>query len=272
MSQPPFFPKKSFGQNFLINTGVQKKIIESCQLTLSDSVLEIGPGKGALTNSLSNSVSKVVAVEKDKKLAEHLRQHFHGSNVEIICEDILKFDLKKLPSPTKVIGNLPYNIATPIIEKVILNRHLFKEMYVMVQLEHGKRLVAGPKTKDYGSLSCFVQFYAEPKILFKISPGSFSPAPKVQSCFMSLKLLDRPRFDVEDEELLFKMIRLGFRQRRKTLVNALKDFCDGDIKKILEGINISDKARAEELSLKNFVDLASAIKGLNHSSLYTNSG
>ena len=256
-STKQFQPKKHLGQNFLINKNVILRIIEKCELSKDDVVLEIGPGKGALTGLIAKNVKKVIAVEKDKELADELRSQFKDTNVEIIHADFLKYSFNDIPANVKVIGNLPYNIATQIIKKIIKNKDLFKYLFFTVQLEYGLRINADKNTKAYGSFSCFMQYHTNSKILFKISNGAFLPVPKVQSCFMKLDILEEPLVNVVDEDLMFKIIREGFNYRRKMLQNSLS-FIVGkkNSEHLFSSLKINPKARAEDLSLNDFAGLA----------------
>ena len=255
-SSGSFFPKKSLGQNFLVNPRIQQKIIEACELEKDDVVLEIGPGQGALTRPLSERVSKVFAIEKDDRLAGRLSGEFAGTNVLIIHDDVLEYSFDRLPEGVKVVGNLPYNIATPIIEKVLTFRHKFSAFYLTVQLEYGNRIAATPGSRDYGSLSCFVQYYADVRKLFNIPPSAFSPAPKVESCFLFLRPLSQPRWPARDEQFLFILIRACFSQRRKTIRNSLATVYGEETGEILKKLNIDPMLRAEDLGLQDYVRLA----------------
>ena len=256
-SSEVFFPKKSLGQNFLVSPHIQGKIIAASELAPEDVVLEIGPGKGVLTRPIAQRVRKVFAVEKDNYLAARLEQEFAGTNVTIEHADILKYPFEQLPAPMKVVGNLPYNIATPIIEKVLAFRHKFPVFYMTVQLEYGNRIVAKPGSKDYGSLSCFVQYYARAKKIFRIPPSAFSPAPKVDSCFLSLRTRPGPADKARDEEFLFKLIRACFIQRRKTIRNSLAVVYGKEAaEELLRALKIDPRLRAEDLSLEDYVRLA----------------
>ncbi|MBI5416182.1 MAG: ribosomal RNA small subunit methyltransferase A [Candidatus Omnitrophica bacterium] len=256
-SSEVFFPKKSLGQNFLINPRIRQRIIEACELQPDDVVLEIGPGMGVLTRPLSAAVKHVLAIEKDNFLAPQLEKEFAGTNVTVEHADVLKYPFEQLSAPMKVVGNLPYNIATPIIEKVLAFRRKFPVFYLTVQLEYGNRIVAKPGSKDYGSLSCFVQYYAQTEKLFKIPPSAFSPAPKVNSCFLSLRMRLEPAAKARDEEFLFKLIRTCFSQRRKTLKNSLAViYGKGETEELLRKFDIDPMLRAEDLSLEDYVRLA----------------
>ena len=257
-----FFPKKSLGQNFLVNPNIVRRIIDACNLKPTDIILEIGPGKGALTRALSGHVKTVIAIEKDRLLADQLEEDFVNTNVIIIHADILKYPFNKLPDNIKIVGNLPYNIATPIIEKVIMHRKKFYAFYMTVQIEYGQRMAAEPNSKSYGSFSCFVQYYTAPKILFKIKNSAFRPAPKVQSCFLVLDLLKKTQLKASDEGDLFKVIRACFGQRRKTIQNSLSSVIPGRTKitQLLAQLNIDPKLRAENLSLKDYIQIVDVMK------------
>ena len=256
-SSEVFFPKRSLGQHFLVDPRIRERIIAACDLTKDDVVLEIGPGKGALTRPLADRVKKVLAIEKDNFLAPQLEKESAGTNVAIEHADILKYPFEQLPAPMKVVGNLPYNIATPIIEKVLAFRHKFSVFYMTVQLEYGNRIVARQGNKEYGSLSCFVQYYAQAQKLFKIPPSAFRPAPKVDSCFLSLRMRPEPARKARDEEFLFKLIRACFSQRRKAIRNSLAVvYGREEGEELLRNLNIDPMLRAEDLSLEDYVRLA----------------
>lgn len=260
MKHDAFFPKKSLGQNFLTNAPTQERIVAACDLNKDDIVLEIGPGKAALTRLLAARVKHVLAIEKDDRLAAQLEKDFADTNVTILHSDILEYPFDQLPQPMKIVGNLPFNIATPIIEKVVAFRHKFTEFYMTVQWEYGSRLAAQPGSKDYGSLSCFIQYYAQVQRLFKIPPGSFYPAPKVDSCFLSLKIRNRPLWQVRDEEFLFKLIRGCFSQRRKTIRNSLGAiYPREEMVELLKRSGIDPMKRPEDLSLEEYVRLANTV-------------
>ncbi len=257
-------PKKSLGQNFLIDKNIQKKIINSCGLTNEDIVLEIGAGFGDLSLKIAPGVKKLYALEIDQRLYPRLEQNLKPyNNCQLIKGDILKFDIDKflqdnaIKQKIKVIGNIPYYISSPIIEHLIGYRDKINIVFMTVQKEFGRRVVASPGSKEYGSLSCFVQYYTKGKILFEIKKGSFKPSPKVNSCFLSLEFRDSPAVGVDNPEMFFKLIRTAFNQRRKTLRNSLEGLiCRQDLEKFLEESGIDKNVRPEELSLEQFASLS----------------
>jgi len=256
-------PKKSLGQNFLIDKNIQNKIISCAELSSTDTVLEIGPGQGALTGLLCQKAAKVYAVEIDRNLCGVLTEKFaHSRNISIINADFLKFDLRSLApgSKLKIIGNIPYYITSPIIEHLLFYRDRIQDIYLMVQKEFAQRMSARPGSKVYGSFSCFVQYYTEPEILFLIKKNSFHPAPKVDSCFLKLTLRTEPPVQVKSENSLFRIIRAGFQQRRKTLKNSLEKLVPADkLDKFFREYDLNPKIRPEDLSLYDFANLANFI-------------
>ena len=337
-------PKKRLGQNFLTDKNIQRKLVASYNLKTLDHILEIGAGYGELTKLIAPNVAFVYALEIDPELCKTLRDNTKGySNIEIINQDILRFDLEKyfirrfknkkiafpplagsaigvigddfrrfsqwygkgsypegidLPKPLKegsypegidppiplkegsntflyhkinpaparrggikVVGNIPYYITSPIIEYLLKYRDKIETVFISVQKEFAKRIVANAGSKEYGSFSCFVQYYSIPKILFFIKKGSFSPIPKVDSCLLELKIRQAPAVNAKDEELFFKVIRASFNKRRKTLRNSL----DGIIplQKLLEFFkkyHIDSNIRPEDLTLKDFAHLTNIIQ------------
>ncbi len=256
-------PKKSLGQNFLIDKNVQRKLIASYELKKSDYALEIGAGHGELTRLIADNVAYLYAIEIDPYLCNILKDNLRGyQNVRIINKDILKFDLTryfdnfKEANKIKVIGNIPYYITTPIIEHLLKFGVKIETIFITVQKELSKRLTAVIGTKQYSSFSCFLQYYTIPSLIFYIKKNSFFPVPKVDSCLMELKIRKSPPVKVNDEKLLFKIIRAAFNKRRKTLRNSL----DGVIlpKKLLmffKRYNIDSNIRPEGLSLEDFANL-----------------
>jgi len=257
-------PKKSLGQNFLIDKNIRQKILDSLKLKGSDTFLEIGAGKGELTSLISHKVAKVYALEIDRRLIKVLEEVFKNEpNVTLINEDILKFDLVrfftklKFKGKLKVFGNIPYYISSPIIAHLIESRFIIETIFMTVQKEFARRVVALPGSKDYGSLSCFVQYYTKPKIIFDISRNSFKPAPKVNSSFLELEIREEPAVFVHDEARLFKIIRASFNQRRKILRNSLGSLVSSEQLDIFFcKTNFDRNVRPEELGLKDFALLA----------------
>jgi 16S rRNA (adenine1518-N6/adenine1519-N6)-dimethyltransferase len=253
-------PSKRFGQNFLIDQNIKNKIIDSVQLKKEDVVLEIGPGLGALTEDLYKKAKRVIAIEKDKRLHAFLLNNVTGPN--LINDDILRYEFKDISSKLIVVGNLPYSISSPILNKLIDNRNRISSIYATVQMEFGERIAALPGTKDYSSLSCYAQFYGNPKILFKIPRGAFFPAPEVDSCFLKVDM--EKQIDVSiDQGMLFKIIRSSFEKRRKTILNSLSSSSVFKSKEetfiFLEKAKISPGRRPETISLEEFITLSRQI-------------
>ena len=266
--------QKKFGQNFLIDPHVLDKIIGAAGITKDDMVLEIGPGIGTMTQYLSCAARQVVAVEIDKNLIPILEDTLQGfDNVEVINEDVLKLDLAKLAQekndgkPLKVVANLPYYITTPIIMGLFENQVPVSSITVMVQKEVADRMQAGPGTKDYGALSLAVQYYASPYIAANVPPNCFMPRPKVGSAVINLTRYQEPPIQVEDEKLMFRIIRASFNQRRKTLANGMKNSPELDYtKEQIEGAILSTgqkvNVRGEALTLEEFAQIANYLTAL----------
>ena len=265
--------QKKFGQNFLIDTHVLDKIIASAEITKDDMVLEIGPGIGTMTQYLACAAGKVVAVEIDKTLIPILEDTLSEyDNVQIINQDVLKVDLAKLAEeenggkPIKVVANLPYYITTPIIMGLFENHVPLKSITVMVQKELADRMQVGPGTKDYGALSLAVQYYAKPYIVANVPPNCFMPRPKVGSAVIRLERYEEPPVQVTDEKLMFRIIRASFNQRRKTLVNGLKNsseiqFTKEEIEAAIETLGKGASVRGEALTLEEFARLSNVLSG-----------
>ncbi len=264
--------QKKFGQNFLIDTHVLEKIIESAQITKDDFVLEIGPGIGTMTQYLCESAREVAAVEIDKNLipilADTLSEY---DNVTVINEDILKVDINRLAAeknngrPIKVVANLPYYITTPIIMGLFESHVPIDSITIMVQKEVADRMQVGPGTKDYGALSLAVQYYAKPEIVANVPPNCFMPRPNVGSAVIRLTRHTEVPVQVEDEKLMFRLIRASFNQRRKTLVNGLNNSQEIHLSKELiqesiEELGVPATIRGEALSLEQFAQLSNIIK------------
>lgn len=255
-------PSKRLGQNFLVEEGIQGKIIEAAELTKENIVLEIGPGLGALTNTLCECTKSVIAIEKDRRLYDLLLKSKKFSNLELICGDVLNYNFQKSGMSRdvkiKVVANLPYYMSSPILTRLLDNRDFISTIFITVQKEFAERLIAGPGSKTYGSISCFVQFYTEPAILFTIKKTAFYPAPKVDSCFLRIRIRDKGLY-LTDEQKLFKIIRACFEKRRKTILNCLRSFgghlSKEEILERLERAGISPIQRPETISLKRFTAL-----------------
>ena len=264
--------QKKFGQNFLIDSNILEEIIESAHVTKEDFVLEIGPGIGTMTQYLCEAAREVVAVEIYKNLIPILGDTLSAyNNVEVINEDILKVDIKSLAEeknggkPIKVVANLPYYITTPIIMGLFESHVPIDSITIMVQKEVADRMQEGPGSKEYGALSLAVQYYAKPEIMVNVPPSCFMPQPKVGSAVIRLTRHEQPVVDVEDERLLFQIIRASFNQRRKTLLNGLNNSPEIHLPKemleeCIEELQVSPTIRGEALSLEQFARLSNIIK------------
>lgn len=266
--------QKKFGQNFLIDSNVLESIIRGAEITKDDFVLEIGPGIGTMTQYLCEVARQVVAVEIDKMLIPILEDTLSEyDNVEVINQDVLKVDIKSLAEeknngkPIKVVANLPYYITTPIIMGLFESGVPIDSITIMVQKEVADRMQTGPGSKDYGALSLAVQYYATAKVILNVSATCFMPRPNVDSAVIKLTRHKEPTVNVADEKLMFKIIRASFNQRRKTLVNGLKNspelsFSKEQIVKAIEKIGKPETIRGEALTLEEFAELANAFTEL----------
>ncbi len=266
--------QKKFGQNFLIDTHVLEKIVESAGVTKDDMVLEIGPGIGSMTQYLCEHAREVVAVEIDTALIPILKDTLANyDNVTVINQDILKVDINQLAleknqgRPIKVVANLPYYITTPIIMGLFESHVPIDNITVMVQKEVADRMQVGPGTKDYGALSLAVQYYAKPYIVANVPPNCFIPRPNVGSAVIRLTTHKEAPVQVEDEKLMFRLIRASFNQRRKTLVNGLNNspeihLSKEVIAKAIEELGVSPTIRGEALDLKQFAELSNIVSRL----------
>ena len=260
--------QKKFGQNFLIDSNVLESIIRGAEITKDDFVLEIGPGIGTMTQYLCEAARQVVAVEIDKMLIPILEDTLSEyDNVEVINQDVLKVDIKSLAEeknngkPIKVVANLPYYITTPIIMGLFESGVPIDSITIMVQKEVADRMQTGPGSKDYGALSLAVQYYATAKVILNVSATCFMPRPNVDSAVIKLTRHKEPTVNVADEKLMFKIIRASFNQRRKTLVNGLKNspelsFSKEQIVKAVEKIGKPETIRGEALTLEEFAEHA----------------
>ena len=251
---------KRLGQNFLVDEEIVRKIVAAAELTPEDTVLEVGPGIGTLTQGLAMSGAQVVAVELDKRLLPVLDKTLEGyNNVRIVSGDILEVDIKAtVGAPVfKVAANLPYYITTPIIFNLLEQRLPMERLVAMVQKEVAERMVAKPGGKDYGALSVSIQYYTEPEIAFLVPPASFIPAPNVDRAVIVCKRRLVPPVDICDEKLFFKVVKAAFSVRRKMLSNALKNMgiTGEQAAAWLERAEIDPKRRGETLSLQDFASL-----------------
>ena len=247
--------QRAFGQHFLTDTSAVDRIFAVLDIDASDHVLEIGPGAGALTMRLGQEAGSVVAIEVDRDLASSLRARLPG--VEIVCADALKADLAGLLDRAgqrrcRVVGNLPYNIVSPLLGR-LFELHA-RDMHFMVQAEVARRLAAAPGSKTYGRLSVVAQWRCRVELLFEVGPGSFSPPPKVRSAFVRLQ--PRPRSDRLDCDaaVLQRVVRVAFAQRRKTLANALES-----LRVDWSALHIDPRDRPENLSVADFVAIANGL-------------
>ena len=266
-----FVFQKRFGQNFLIDTHVLEKIIRASEITKDDFVLEIGPGIGTMTQYLADSARAVTAVEIDDALIPILQDTLKDwDNVNIIHGDILKTDIQKIADEKnqgkaiKVVANLPYYITTPIIMGLFESHVPVESITVMVQKEVADRMQTGPGSKDYGALSLAVQYYAEPEIVANVPPNCFMPRPKVGSAVIRLKRHKEPPVQVQNEKLMFRLIRASFNQRRKTLQNGIKNFgglnfSKEQVAQALEEMELPASVRGEALTLEQFAQLSNIL-------------
>ena len=259
--------QKRYGQNFLIDSNILEKIVKSAGITKDDTVLEIGPGIGTLTQHIANAAGKVICVEIDTKMIpvlEYTLSEF--DNVTVINQDILKADIKGIlaehgAESAKVVANLPYYITTPIIMELLEKNLPIESITVMIQKEVAERMQVGPGSKDYGALSLAVAFYSNAEVKMTVSPNCFIPRPNVDSAVIRLDKLKEPRVSVNNKSEMFRIIKGAFEQRRKTLTNALSHSSayKTDKKKIEDALIQMGKnvnIRGEELTLEEFAVLS----------------
>lgn len=260
-------PRKRFGQNFLVREELAERIVDHCHLTSDDVVIEIGPGAGALTARIAHRVRHLIAVEKDIGLAELLEEDLSGiPHLEVVQGDILEFDLSATAKRYEaerlvIIGNIPYNITTPIIEHVFTHHEHVKSAILLVQKEYGQRLGAAAGTPEYGSLTLFARYYALLEPLMNIRAPAFWPRPDVDSMLVRFFIREKPPVEVPSEELLFRIIRGSFHMRRKQLANTLHDALDipkDKIARLCRHAGIVPQRRGETLTLEEFARLARA--------------
>ena len=260
---------KNLGQNFLIDDETVEKIVEVSEITLEDLVIEIGPGLGTLTQKLLEKAGKVIAVEIDNKMIRILKERFLlYKNLEILNEDILKVNLRELIEKNnfktvKVVANLPYYITTPIIMRLLEQKLPIDTITVMVQKEVAERLTALPGTKNSGAITYSVYYYSEPEVVLDVESSKFIPAPEVDSQVIKLNLRKKPVVDPIGEKLFFKLIKISFMQRRKTLINSMVN--GGMLKnkeqaiEILNKLGIDINIRGETLSIEQFCEISNLL-------------
>ena len=252
-------PKKKLGQNFLIDKNIIRKIIDTFNIKESDNVVEIGGGKGSLTEELVKIVKNLMVVEVDSELVKFLQDKF--PEVKILFKNILECDFEKdfFTKPYRLIGNLPYNITSQILFKVFDNRKIITDCLFMVQKEVAERMVASPESKTYGILSIFTQFYSKAKIEFYVTKNVFFPKPEVDSAVISLKINRTISFDDNEDKVFKQLVRTAFNQRRKTLKNALQKYFENynnSLKIKFFQIDFDFSKRPEQLKIEDFVYLA----------------
>lgn len=261
--------RKGLGQHFLIDRNIIHKIVDVARVMADDVVLEVGPGLGEMTAILAGQARKVICVEIDGKLAAILKaKMLPFPNVNVIVEDILKIDFRRFAEAEgqkiKVVANLPYQISTPLLFRLMECRKFFSELTLMVQKEVAERLVSPPGSKEYGPLSLLVQMFSDVAICFHVKPSAFYPRPKVESSVIRIRWKENPPVAVEDEEWFKNVVKKVMGYRRKTLINALKYSGLGSreaTETTLAGVGIDPQRRPGTLSLEEFVRLAETLKG-----------
>ena len=250
--------KKRFGQHFLHDQHIIHKLIQSIHPQEGQQIIEIGPGMGALTFPLLDYISHMEVIEIDRDIIHHL-QHNAGENLTIHNTDALKFDLSQLLSSdqkARIVGNLPYNISTPLIFHLLSYATSIQDMHFMLQKEVVDRITAEPNNKTYGRLSVMVQYFCETEYLFYVSPAAFAPPPKVDSAVLRLQPWQETPYPANDVTVLSKVVAQAFSMRRKTLRNTLKKIFT---REQIESVGINPSLRPENLSVKNYVDLSNLI-------------
>jgi 16S rRNA (adenine1518-N6/adenine1519-N6)-dimethyltransferase len=267
------YPSKRFGQNFLTDQRIIKRIIEALQPRADETIIEIGPGRGALTGPLLEEAGRLIAIEFDRNLIPLLTDNFsQKKNFTLVEDDALVTDICAVIRPAmhaRLVGNLPYNIGTAILQRLIEQRRCLTELVLMLQKEVGERITAPPGSADRGYLSVFVQAYCETKKLFDVAPHAFRPAPKVWSSVLGLKIRPQVAADVQDEKLLWQVVSAGFAQRRKTILNNLRNSAPplqetvkshGGASIVLCQAEVDLQRRAETLALDEWARISRALE------------
>lgn len=266
-----FRQTKRLGQNFLNDPNILRKICATAKLHKEDHVIEIGPGKGSLTEHLARGAGRVTAVEKDKRLRTFLDERFgESANVRFVYEDVLKIGFSRFSDgkKTKLVSNLPYNISTQVLIKLFEERELFSKTVVMLQKEVAQRISSAKGRKSYGSLSVLLQSCFSVEIAFRVSRRAFYPVPEVDSAVVVLDPLKEPVFSVSSEKTFRTVTRYAFSSRRKTIRNSLSNFFEREIvERALSDSSIDQRRRAESLSVEEFARLADSFHGIKGSDI-----
>ena len=251
-------PRKRFGQHFLHDRNIIECILRALDPQPGDSVVEIGPGQGALTYPLLERCDRLIAIELDRDLLPVLEQQAAKyGQLQLINADILEFDLAELgPGPQRLVGHLPYNISTPLMFHLLESAGLIRDMHFMLQKEVALRLVADTGDANYGRLSVMLQYHCDCSYLFDVAPGCFTPPPRVESAVVRLVPFTKPRHDVGNYEKFAQVVQTAFSQRRKTIANSLKSVIDRDR---LDACNIDPGLRAENLTLADFASISRSL-------------
>jgi len=251
-------PLKRFGQNYIKDRNIINKIVNVINPLKDDVIIEIGPGLGALTENLKDYSKNYFAVEIDKRVIDYLKEKFQ--KVNFINEDILSLDFKKyyleFNKKIRIVGNIPYNLTSPIIFKLIENRNIIQDAIIMVQYEVARRIVAKSKTKDYGILTVILNTFADVELCFKVSPNVFKPKPKVDSAIIHIIFREK-YLNIKDEKIFLQVVKSLFNTRRKTIKNSLNNSIFANIN--FSNLNLNFTKRAEELSIEEFVSLSNYI-------------
>jgi len=254
----PHRPRKRFGQHFLVDPGVIGAILDTVGARGDETVVEIGPGRGAITRGLARAAGRLCAIELDRDLAAELRRRFEDTgNVTVYQADALTFDLASLGNDLRLVGNLPYNISTPLLFRLLEFRDIVVDMHFMLQKEVVDRMAADPGSKTYGRLSVMLGCHFDIEALFDVEPEAFDPPPKVRSAIVRLVPLAPGSYEIRDEARLAEVVARAFGQRRKTLRNALHGVAD---EQALRSTGIDPGSRAEAISIADFVRLANTLE------------
>jgi 16S rRNA (adenine1518-N6/adenine1519-N6)-dimethyltransferase len=254
----PVRPKKSWGQHFLIDHNIQRKILDTAEIRPGEHVVEVGPGRGILTQGLLDRDATVTAIEIDPYLVDWVRKEITDPRLDLVLGDALRYPYEEVPGRYKVVANLPYYISTPLLFRFLEERQRIDRMVLMLQKEVAERLAAGIGKKSYGALSVILQFHADIRIAFTVSPACFRPRPQVGSAVIELKFLSSPRVPVRSEALFLKVVKGAFSHRRKNLTNALTDagFPREQIESALFRMGLERTRRGETLTLQEFAVLS----------------